>query len=57
VHSHSQAAYKLKTEYQLFISSSEGAQPLASWIEIKNRISVIQIKLRRCTATHKLDRN
>src|SRR6267378_1972859 len=42
---------------QPFKSRSGGAQQLTRWMGIHGRMSAIQIKFRRCTATHKLNGN
>src|SRR5271169_4257445 len=44
-------------ECQPFKSSSGGKQQLTPWMGIHGRMSAIQIKLRRQTATHSLDGN
>src|SRR5271169_5155378 len=44
-------------ECQPFKSSSGGKQQLTPWMGIHGRMSAIQIKLRRQTATHLLDGN
>src|SRR6266567_1963939 len=56
-HSHSQAGCEFMAGCQPFKLSSGGAQPLTSWMGIHDRMSAIQIELRRCTATHILDGN
>src|SRR6266567_2501272 len=57
MHSHSLPGWEFMAGCQPFKLSSGGAQPLTAWMGIHDRMSAIQIELRRCTATHKLDGN
>jgi hypothetical protein len=52
MHSHSLSGWDFMAACQQFKSSPEGAQPLTHWMEFHGSSSVIQIKPRRCTATH-----
>src|SRR6267378_2108492 len=57
MHSNSLARWEFMAGCQPFNSRSGGAQQLTCWMQIHGKMSAIQFKVRRCTATHSLDGN